>query len=320
MNQKILIVAGVIMVGLAAFFLVPTEPKQTNRSGDYDILATAPDPETAREVEALRLPAQQELFVRSAGSVAAAPPVSAWARLAEKYGPEKMALSSKITSNLTSVINDGIELANIAARNSGSSSIAEAASKEILRNAAGRLALTEDQQAQAGGVIQSAVNRRLLAVSDLTHAMSTEPTQIMEMLLAGDALARGQLSQADYDNITLPTREMLQNMSSFIIGQPGAGGASQLLMDAETAAQLNAILTPEQQVKLAEMTATVQQQVLAREAARARSNSPFQIGQIPVMELGQLDQTIGSVQQMAQAARLMMDAMQGLKEAKAAAR
>lgn len=101
----------------------------------------------------------------------------------------------------------------------------------------------------------------MTAVTDLTSAMSTEPEQVMEMLLAGDALARKEISQEEYDQITQPTRAMLQSLAGFVAGRSGSGGAAHYLMDAETTAELNAILTPEQQTKLAEMTASMAQRI-----------------------------------------------------------
>jgi hypothetical protein len=242
-------------------------------------------------------------------------PTSAWARLAEKYGPEKTALSGKITANLANVIDDGIDLANTAARNAGAASVAEAASRDAMRNLTNRLGLTAEQQQQASVLIQSAVSKRLGAVTELATAMRAEPEQLMETFLAGDALARKEISQDEYDQTTLATRTMLQNIGGFVAGRPGAGGLAQILGDEKTAADLNALLTPEQQATLAEMTAKMAEQAQARQGRRSNSDLTLQNGRIPVMELERLDQSVASIEQMAQAARLMMDAMKGLKDA-----
>ena len=53
----------------------------------------------------------------------------------------------------------------------------------------------------------------------------------------------------------------------------------------------------------------------ARADAQNRSGAPFQPGQIPIMELDRLDQSVGAVKQMADAAKQMMEAMKGLKDA-----
>ncbi len=319
MNKQLLILAIGILAGASVAYFVVQSTNTTTRTAPYEL--AAPEQETAAQVanpaesDPPPPPVRRESPAPPAPAKLAPAPVSAWARLAEKYGTEKTVVSSKITSNLTGVISQGIELANKAALNSGSSSLAEAASKEILRNAAGQLALTEEQKQQASTVIQNAVNKRMAAVTDLTSAMSSEPEQIMELLLAGDALARKEISQEEYDRITQPTRAMLQNLAGFVGGRPGQNPGSQMLMDEETASQINAILTPEQQTKLAEMTASMTQKMQARQASRGTNSMPFQPGQIPIMELDRMDQAVASVRQMTEAARLMMEAMKGLKEA-----
>jgi len=132
--------------------------------------------------------------------------------------------------------------------------------------------------------------------------------------VAGDALARKEITQQEYDQMTMQTRTMLQNMSGFVGGR-GAGGASQMLADPETMSQINAILTPEQQTKLADLTAKITENMQARADAQNRGGIPFQPGQIPVMELDRLDQSVAAMQQMTAAARQMMEAMRGLKDA-----
>jgi hypothetical protein len=320
MNQKILILGVGVLLGVAAVYVLTDRAKQSGDTTATDLAASTQEDTVsgpARDSLPRRVapPTLEETALRPAIIKATPPPLSAWDRLAQRYGVEKTTLSSKITSNLTSVINEGIELANSAARNSGSASLAEAASKEMLRNASSQLGLTEEQHQQAAAVIQSAVNKRMTAVEDLTQAMSSEPEQIMEMLLAGDALARNQITQDEYDQITFQTRNMLKQMTGYITGRSAQSADSQLLLDPETTAQLNAILTPEQQVKLTEMTAAFAREIQTRQASGNRAGMPFQPGQIPVMELERLDQTVGSVKQMAEAGRLMLEAMKTMKEA-----
>ena len=322
MKKTALLVAGAILAGTAVVYLFT---KGTNKADD----ASPPEPhltfaEPAAPVAVAEAddhlkpaPVHPEPKPAVAAQQATVTPPSAWSRLAEKYGPEKTALSARITSNITSVIDRGMELANTWATNSGSATVAEAASKQILRSATTQLGLSEDQQQQTSALIQNLIGKRMNAVTDLTSAMRTEPEQIMDMLLAGDALARGQITQQQYDEITLPTRTMLQNLSGFIMGQqPGATGIAQLVGDEATAAKLQAILTPEQQAKLTQIAATANERIQARRARNV--NNPglsIQNGQIPIMELDKLDQSVAAVQKMTEAAKLMMEGMKGLKEA-----
>lgn len=318
MKQKLLILAAGMLAGIAIVYVLPRFnkpaalpvvdaeiPSEPAESRDGIAPSAAPSPPTQHV----------QVVPTVAPPVPAAPPPSAWTRLAEKYGTEKTVLSSKISSNIAGVMIEGMELAQTAARNSGSSNLVQAATREILRGATRELGLTEAQQQRAAQIIEPEVTRRVGAFNDLMYAMHSEPEQLMETILAGDALARQQISRDEYDRITLPTRTMLQQMTRYIAGGPGGSNSARTLVDPEIAAQINTILTPEQQTKFAEVTAAITERAAARQAAQARSGIPFQLGEIPVMQLDQLDQSVASVRQMTEAARQMMNAMQNLKQA-----
>jgi hypothetical protein len=319
MNQKVLILAVGVLAGAAAvYFIIPRGGQATTAPEQHEtaaaVEAVAPTPAPAPK------PAVTTASPRPAKPSAPAPaPVSAWARLAEKYGAEKTTLSSKITSNLTGVIKEALKIGEAFATNSGAASIAEATGRALVRGASRELALTPEQEEKAVAIMQAAVAKRISAIGDLTAALDSEPEQMMELFLAGDAFARKEISEAEYDRLTLPTRTMLKQLGGFIAGTPGSGGAAQAMADAETLAELNALLSPEQQVKLAEMAARLAQQAQARQAAMNNSPLAWQPGQVPILELDKLDQSVAAVRQMTDAARMMMEAMRGLKEANAGA-
>ncbi len=319
MNPKTLLLAAGILAGAAVVYLAAnrakkaddpaaSKPAATLSGGSTPVLNPRPAKDSAPA------PIRREASPRSA-IPGAASPLGPWARLAEKYGPERTAHSGKITADLAEVIEVGMDLADAGARNSGSASIAEAAAKGTLRRMTTQLGLTEDQQEEASGLIGSAVAERMSAVTELATAMRSEPEHMMELLLAGDALSRNEIPQDEYDKVTLETRTMLQNLGGFAMGGPGAAGGAQLLGNEEVARKLNAILTPEQQAKLAEITAKATEQAQARQARAGNTGMPFQNGQIPVMDLERMDQSVTSVKKMEEAARLMMEAMKDFKEA-----
>lgn len=316
-----LLVVGLGGVVAVLFVLDSRGTRGVPREAEASSIPTAGAASETAPGQAARPPAPRSVppvAPSRSATAEAIPPVSgAWARLAAKYGPEKTALSGKITSNLANVIEEGVDLANTAARGGGSGSLAEAASREAMRQLTNRLGLTLEQQQQASALIQTAVVQRVAAVTDLAGAMRAEPERLMETLLAGDALARQQIGQEEYDRLTLETRSMLQNVGGFVTGRPGAGGLAQMLGDEQMVAQFNALLTPDQQGVLAQMMAEANEQAQARQSRRRNNEMLFQNGNIPVMELERLDQSVVSIQQMAEAARMMMDAMKGLKDANA---
>ena len=304
MNNRILFVIGGLFAGGALVYFLPRPAAETSTAGSSaPIVATA-------------TPSSTPTGAKPTAATPATKPAAttgAWAKLAEKYGTEKTQQARKISADLGDVIDEGMELANAMAKSTGAATPAEAASKEALKNLAPQLGLDEAQQEKASALIASAINDRMGAVTQLASAMRSDPEPMMEMFLAGDALAGGSMNQAEYDQITQPTRTMLSNMGGFVLGRPGANG--QLLGDEAFTAQMNGILTQDQQAKLTEMTSQWTQQAADREAASGGGGLPFQNGQIPVMDLGKLEQSVGSVKKLAGAARIMMDAMQGLKDA-----
>ncbi|MBP7948723.1 MAG: hypothetical protein KA004_03635 [Verrucomicrobiales bacterium] len=308
MNNRILILIGGILAGGAAVFLFskPSGEPAPAAAGKPAVAVPQAGPAAPEKKQSAPAP--------SAAETKTVPATGAWAKLAEKFGMEKTQKAKKISSDVADLIDQGMELANIGAKGSGASSVAEAASREAMRNLATQLGLNEEQQQKAGELIQGAVNERMGAITELASAMRSDPGQMMEMFLAGDALSRQEITQAEYDQMTQPTRTMLENIGGFMMGRPGAGG-SQILGDEALTGQLNALLTPEQQTKLGELTTQWTEQAQGRSNRRGGANLPFQNGQIPVMDLDKLDQTVGSVKKMAGAARTMMEAMQGLREA-----
>ena len=311
MNKNVLTLAVGVLAGGALVYFLPRG-------------ASAPTPESAPAVapEMVSAPKAPAANKKSETPTAPAPTTEkkpaaggAWARLTEKFGAEKAALSKKITSELADVIDQGMALADLGAKNSGAGSVAEAASKEAMRNLATQLGLTEDQQQKASALIQSAVSDRMSAVTDLASAMRNEPEQMMELLLAGDALARKEITQEEYDEVTKPTRTMLQNLGSFVMGRPGAGPASQLLGDEAFTSQMNALLSPDQQAKLTELTSQWNQQAQNRSGRNFGAGMLLQNGNIPVMELAKVDESLASVKLVTGGLQLLMKGMKGLKDA-----
>ena len=305
MNNRILFLLGGLVAGGAVVFFLPRPAGESSATAKSAPVVASPTPSST--VAGDKPVASTSVAKQGVAAT------GAWAKLSEKYGVEKAKHAQKISADLGDVIDEGMELANAMAKNTGAASPAEAASKEALKNLVPQLGLDEAQQEKASALITSAINDRMGAVTQLASAMRSDPEPMMEMFLAGDALSREEMTQAEYDQITQPTRTMLANMGGFVMGRPGANG--QLLGDEAFTAQINDILTADQQTKLTELTSQWTQQAQAGAAGRNGGGLPFQNGQIPIMDLAKLDQSVGSVKKLAGAARIMVDAMQGLKDA-----
>jgi len=299
----LIVVAVLVLAGAAVFALRP--PGAVKKQAKSDPAASsqqASAPADAATTSAAPGAADSKSGPRDAG---------AWTKLTEKYGGSRTSLSKKVTTDLADVLDESLELADMGAQMGGAESAAEAASKGMVSGLVTQLGLTEEQQAKATELVQGAVAKRFAAVKELTGAMRDDPSAMMEMFLAGDATSRNEMTQAEYDEITGGTRQMLQNVGGFVLGRSPDRLGGPLLGDDDFTSQLAAILTPEQQEQLTKYAA----EMAAKQEARAGNNQlPLQGGAIPVMDIEKLEATIASAKQMAGGLRQVMEGFQTMKQ------
>lgn len=301
MNQKNLIFAGVGIALLAGGIYLGSTMSKTN----------AADPQSAAATAALAA-------IQANGNAAPAAPAagakastndrstdSAWAKLTEKYGDGRTKLSKKIATDMAGLMTDAMELADLGAGLAGASSAKELAIKQASDSLANQLGLTDEQKTKAASIIEQRVGERMDAVNELAAALEADPSSMMETILAGDALKRGEMTQEEYDAISGDTLAVMRNVSGFAFS--GRGGND--LADPLLAEQLQSVLTPEQQQRLA---------AIAEKASQAQARNPqqlpFQNGNLPAMELEKLDQTMASAQKLTTGLKAMMEGLQGMKD------
>lgn len=231
---------------------------------------------------------------------------SSWAQLTEKYGDGRTKLSKKISEDMSKLVTDAMQLADMGAQMSGQTDAKAAATKGIMDAVTRRLGLTPEQLEKAKPIIEARVADRMNAVTELAGAMQNDPAPMMETILAGDALTRKEMSQEEYDAISADTVALLRNVSGFALG--GRGGSD--LSDPLLAEQLNSILTPEQQQTMAELA-----QKAAERTAQGDTQIPFQNGNLPAMDLEKLDAAMGNAQKLTSGLRGMMEGFKGMKDA-----
>lgn len=229
----------------------------------------------------------------------------AWAKLTEKYGDGRTKLSKKISQDMAGLMKDAMQLADMGAGLAGASSAKDLAVKQASDSLASRLGLSEEQKTKASAIVEQRVGERMDAVNELAAALEADPSGMMETILAGDALKRGEITQEEYDTISNETLAVMRNVSGFAFS--GRGGND--LSDPLLAEQLQGILTPEQQQQLAG---------IVQKASEAQTKNPqqlpFQNGNLPAMELEKLDQTMASAQKLTTGLKAMMEGLQGMKD------
>jgi hypothetical protein len=229
----------------------------------------------------------------------------AWAKLAEKYGDGRTKLSKKITQDMAGLMKDAMQLADMGAGLAGASSAKELAIKQASDALASRLELNDEQKNKAATIVEQRVGERMDAVNELAAALEADPSGMMETILAGDALKRGEINQQEYDAIADDTLAVMRNVSGFAFS--GRGGND--LSDPILAEQLQGILTADQQQKLAGI---VQKATEAR--GKNPQQMPFQDGNLPAMELERLDQTMASAQKLTTGLKAMMEGLKGMRD------
>ena len=235
-------------------------------------------------------------------------PESAWAKLTEKYGDGRTKLSKKVTEDISKVMDDAVELADMGSQLAGGKTASEMTATQAVNSLSSQLGLTDEQKAKATEIVKKRVTKRMDAMKELGSAMRDDPSAMMETILAGDAFSRGAISEEEYNAASGETLGLLRNVAGFGFGGPG-GGVSQL-SDPALASELQTMLTPEQQTQLATLVAQAQE----KSAQASPGKLPFQNGNLPAMDLEKLDQSIQSAQKMTGGIRAMMEGLKGLQE------
>lgn len=229
----------------------------------------------------------------------------AWAKLTEKYGDGRTKLSKKISQDMAGLMKDAMQLADMGAGLAGASSAKDLAVRQASDALASRLELSDEQKTKASAIVEQRVGERMDAVNELAAALEADPSGMMETILAGDALKRGEITQEEYDSISNETLSVMRNVSGFAFS--GRGGND--LSDPLLAEQLQGILNPDQQQKLAGIV-----QKASEAQAKNPQQLPFQNGNLPAMELEKLDQTMASAQKLTTGLKAMMEGLQGMKD------
>ncbi len=231
---------------------------------------------------------------------------NAWAALKEKYGDGRTKLSKKVSEDMAALIKDAVEIGDMGAKLAGQGSAKEVAARGVTDALARQLGLSDEQKEKVAALVTSRVSERMDAMNELATAIESEPTSMMETILAGDAFTRGEITQEEYDAASADTLAVMRNVSGFAFGGMGGGGN---LNDPLLAEQLNGVLTPEQQTQLSGII-----EKAATRAQNGQQQMPFQNGNLPAMEIEKLEQTMLSAQKLTKGARGFLEGLQGMKE------
>lgn len=302
MTKKATITAGValLLAGAGAVALVnrdttgkkPAEPTAGNPSGSTAGSPAPTDDATAKATRSRpRDPAENPEFIA-------------------KYGEARTNLSKHVAANIISLLQDAVDMGEMTS--SGTIGNAFGGPRAGLRMGLGRLSgdleLTEEQQDKAGALYADYQKRELERSKQTIGRLKKDPTSLMQLMLASDAFSRGEIDEAQYEELQKSSGENLKGVLNPLDRNNFRGGRA--LEDDAFRSDFQALLDPAQSEKF--------QASLDEEAAKAgepgANPDPGNIRNLPAMELEKLDETVTSAKKLTGGLKQMMEGMGGLQD------
>lgn len=217
--------------------------------------------------------------------------------LVETYGESRTNLARHVSENVVSLLDDAIGMGEMMIRSDRFGGGDRQLRQLTERN---EIELTEEQQERASELIAEFQERRLDETRDAVDSLRDDPTKLMSLVLAGDARARGDLTEAEYAALQQANADALGDVINPLDRdnfQPRDPMRDETFRDGFTS-----ILDAGQAEKLATSAADTEPEDANRTA----------ITDMPVMDLEQLDETIRSTKQVTAGFRQAMEGMQSL--------
>ncbi len=222
------------------------------------------------------------------------------------YGESRTKLSKSVAGNVIGLLEDAIAMGEMAGSGKLGDALggARAGLRASLGPAYDELNLTDQQQAQASGFLADFRKGELELGKTSTGNLKQDPTALMQLMLASDALSRGRITAEEYQSLQANSGESLKNVINPLDRKNLSGG--QPLGDPTFVTSLQATLDPAQ--------AKVLQAALAERSANAPDPNAGSITNLPPMELEKLDQAITSGKAITGGLRQLMEGIGSLQQ------
>ncbi|MEM1085910.1 MAG: hypothetical protein AAGI48_17510 [Verrucomicrobiota bacterium] len=293
MNRNVTLIAAIVvlLVGVAAFaFLRPASEDSGNTTGDAGAAGSDSTEEAGGLKPTRSTPEREE---RDTGE-------EEIARLTEEYGESRTNLSRHIVGNVTSMLDDVLEMGEMMAEGRGFGGRGgNWAIRGMLRGT--EIDLDDEQEEQINELYRDYQKRELERAKADVERLKENPSAMMGFVLASDARSREEISEEEYEALQLTTSEEFQNILNPLDRNNFRGGRP--MEDEDFVQGFESVLTPDQ---LTEFT-TAQAD---REPRPERTN----FTEIPVMDLDTMDKSIESAKQMTTGFKSMMQGMGNLRE------
>lgn len=225
--------------------------------------------------------------------------------LIAKYGESRTNLSKHVANNVIGLIEDGVAMGEMATTGEHAKAFGgpRAHLGRTLGDLTRKLSLTEEQQDKAGAALVEYQKREITRAKATAERLKKDPTALMKLMLAGDALSRGEITEDEYKEMQVASGEGLKGVMNPLDRKNLRG---QPLKDEEFVREYAALLEPAQ-AETFERELTEQQSL---EAAGAGTG----IAAMPSMDLEKLDTTIASAKKLTEGMKSMMEGMGGLQD------
>lgn len=295
MNTRTTLMAGaaLLVLGIGTYAL-------TRKSGDSADASKAPQ---AKERTVSRSTGSSDDGATAGKAERPSRPASEapGAELAGKYGESRTNLSRHVVQSMTGLLDDVLGLVDLAEE--GGLGAGMKMNGANLGALPGKLSLNDEQKAAAEKLAAEHQKRQIGKVKTAVADLKKKPEALMEAVLAGDAVARKQMDQSEYETIV---KGLDQDLLAQLSGGPKGMDLNNQdpIADPEFRQGLEAVLEPSQ-------LETFRGLVAENEAEeKAPADKPV----MPPMELEKLDQTLGSTRQMVSGMRQMLEGVKGLPE------
>ena len=300
MTQKTTIAAGValFLAGAGAVALIKSSPEKKPEGGASDVKPT----NTASAGNFKATPDAEAKAARDRARGALKHP-----ELAEKYGESRTNLSKHVTGNVVSLLEDTVEMGEMATSGQlGAAFGGRGGLRMGLGRAGNDLKLTDEQQEKASAIYAEFQKRELAKSKEAIERLKKDPTSLMQLMLASDALARGEITEDEYKRLQTESGEELSGVLSPLDERNFRGGRP--LKDEAFLTEFKALLDPTQ---IETLQGTLDEQASNNDPATPQEGS---ITNLPSMELEKLDTTIESVKKLTTGIKSMMEGMGGLQD------
>ncbi|MEP4078800.1 hypothetical protein [Haloferula sp.] len=227
------------------------------------------------------------------------------AALAEQYGSSRTNLSRQVVDNVTSLLDDVLEMGDMITSGQGGQfgNRGDRAIRNALRNTG--VELEDDQEEAVAELYREFQKRELEKTRVAVETLKEKPATLMGLMLASDARSREEISEDEYASLQESSSGELEDILNPLDRNNFRGG--QPLEDAEFRSGFEALLNDDQ-------ASSFDTAMSEKKASGKEENQQTSIAEMPVMDLESLDKSISSAKQMTSGFKSIMQGMGNLQE------